>query len=57
MVFFMKVDVYDVVPNGTPNILIFSNGVVNWNGVLNSNGKLKGDHATDFKGYIEKFIA
>jgi hypothetical protein len=53
----MKVDVYDVVPNGTPNILIFSNGVVNWNGVLNSNGKLKGDHATDFKGYIEKFIA
>jgi hypothetical protein len=42
----MKDNVNDEVPNGTPNILIISNGVVNWDGVLKSNNKLKCDHVT-----------
>ncbi len=33
----------DKVPNGTPKILIPSNGLVNWDGVLQSSGRLKGD--------------
>jgi hypothetical protein len=53
----MKGDVNDVVPNGIPQTLIPSNGVVNWDGVLKWNDKLKGDHATHFWGYIEKPIA
>ncbi len=42
----MKDDVNDEVPNGTPNILIISNGVVNWDGVLKSCNKLKCDYVT-----------
>jgi hypothetical protein len=45
------------VPNGIPKTLIPSNGVVNWDGVLKSGGRLKGDHATHFKSWIEKPIA
>ncbi len=33
----------DVMPNGTPNIIILSNGVVNWEGLLKLSDKLKGD--------------
>jgi hypothetical protein len=33
------------VPRETPNILIPSNGVVNWDGVLKFGEKLEGDHA------------
>ncbi len=36
----------DGVPNGTPNILIPSDGVVNWDGVLKLGSKPKGDHVT-----------
>jgi hypothetical protein len=43
MAFFMKADVNDVMPNGTPNIIILSNGVVNWEGLLKLSDKLKGD--------------
>jgi hypothetical protein len=44
----MKNDVNDEVPNGTPKILIPSNGVLNWNKMSKSNNKPKGNHATDF---------
>jgi hypothetical protein len=44
----MKDDVKVKVPNGTPRILILSNGVVNWDGVLKSNGNPEGNHATYF---------
>ena len=53
----MKDDVKVKVPNGTPRILILSDGVVNWDGVLKFGGKPKGDHATHFKGWMEKPIA
>jgi hypothetical protein len=52
----MKVDVNDVMPNKTPQTLIPSNGVVNWDGVLKWNGKSKGDHATHLWGCIKKPI-
>jgi hypothetical protein len=44
----MKNDVKDEVPNGTPNILIPSNGVLNMDGVLKLGNRLEGDHATHF---------
>jgi hypothetical protein len=45
-VFLIKDDVSDEVPNGILQILIPSNGMVNWDGVLKLGGKLEGDHAT-----------
>jgi hypothetical protein len=45
----MKDDVNDEVPNGTPKILIPSNGVLNWNKVSKSSNKPKRNHATHFK--------
>jgi len=48
--------VSDEVPNGTLNILIISNGMVNWDGMLKLGGRLKGDHATHFWGWIERPI-
>jgi hypothetical protein len=53
----MKDDVNDDVPNGTPKILIPSNGVVDWDGVLKLSGRPKGDHVTHLWGWIKKFIA
>ncbi len=53
----MKDDVNDEMSNGTPKILIFSNGVVNWDRVLKLRGRLEGDHATHLWGWIEKHIA
>jgi hypothetical protein len=44
----MKDDVKVTMPNGTPKILIPSNGVVNWDGVLKFGGKPKGDCAMHF---------
>jgi hypothetical protein len=44
----MKDDVKVIVPNGTPKILIPSNGVVNWDWVLKFGGKPEDDHATHF---------
>jgi hypothetical protein len=44
----MKDDVNDEMPNGTPKIIIFFNGVVNWDGMLKSSNKLEGDHVTHF---------
>jgi hypothetical protein len=44
----MKNDLKVEVPNGTPKILIPSNGVINWDGVLRFGGRLEGDHATHF---------
>jgi hypothetical protein len=41
-----KDDVNDEMPNGTPKILIFFDGVVNLDGVLKSNSRPQGDHAT-----------
>jgi hypothetical protein len=49
----MKDDVNDEVPNGTPNILIPSNGVLNWDGVLKSSDKPKRNHTTHFKSWIK----
>jgi hypothetical protein len=46
MHFFIKDDVNDEVPNGTPKILIPFYGVLNWDGVLKLGGKPKGDHGT-----------
>ncbi len=46
----MKDDVKNEVPNGTPKILIISNGVLNKDVVLKPGGKLKGDCATPFLG-------
>jgi hypothetical protein len=42
----MKDNANDGVPNGTPKILIPSNGVISWDGVLKSSDGLEGDHAT-----------
>jgi hypothetical protein len=44
----MKDDLNDEVFKGTPKILIFFYGVLNWDGVSNSSGKLEKDHATHF---------
>jgi hypothetical protein len=52
----MKDDMNDEVFNGTPKILIPSNGVLNWDKVLKSSDMAKGDHATHFKSWIEIFI-
>jgi hypothetical protein len=46
MAFFMKNDVNDEVPNGTPKILIPFNGVVKYDEMLKLSGRLKGDHVT-----------
>jgi hypothetical protein len=48
----MKDDVKDEVPNETPKILIFFDGVVNWDEVLKSNGRPKGDYTTHFCSWI-----
>jgi hypothetical protein len=40
----MKDDVNEEVPNGTLNILIHCNKILNWDGVLKSSGRPKGDH-------------
>ncbi len=42
----MKDDVNHEVPNGTPKILIPSNGVLNLDEVIKSGGKPKWDHVT-----------
>jgi hypothetical protein len=42
----MKDDVNDDVPNGTPKILILSNGVLNLDEVTKSSGKPKRNHVT-----------
>jgi hypothetical protein len=42
----MKDDLNDEVPNGTLNILILSDGVLNLDRVLKLNSNLKGDYAT-----------
>ncbi len=55
--FFMKDDVNDEVPNGTPKTLIPSYGVVNYDGVLNLGGRPQRDHATHLQGWIERPIA
>jgi hypothetical protein len=44
----MKDDMNNEISNGTPKILIPSNGVINWDGVLKSSNKSKGDHVTHF---------
>ncbi len=44
--FLMKDYVNDEVPNGTPKILIPSNGMLNQNGMSESSGNPHGDHAT-----------
>jgi len=44
----MKDDVKVKVPNGTPKILIPSNGLGNWDGVLKFGGRPEGDHAMHF---------
>jgi hypothetical protein len=38
----------DEVPNGTPKILIFFNGVLNWDGVSKLGNKPEGDHLTHY---------
>jgi len=52
----MKDDLNDEVFKGTPKILIFFYGVLNWDGVSNSSGKLEKDHATHFWGWIKRPI-
>lgn len=52
----MKDDVNDEVSNGTPNTLIPSDGMVNWDEVLKSGNRLKGDHATNLSVWIKKPI-
>jgi hypothetical protein len=44
----MKDDVKDEIPNGTPKILFFSNGVLNKDGVSKFNDKLKGGYVAHF---------
>jgi hypothetical protein len=44
----MRDDLSDEVPNGTPKILISSNGVLKWDGVLKLGNKPEGDHVTHF---------
>jgi hypothetical protein len=41
-VFFMKDDLNDELPNGTPKILILFNGVLNWNGCQRWAASLRG---------------
>jgi hypothetical protein len=53
----MKDDDKVKMPNGAPKILIPLDGVVNWDGVLKFGGRLEGDHATHFKGWMERPIA
>jgi hypothetical protein len=53
----MKDDVKVDVPNGTPKILIPSNGVVNWDGEFKSYGRPRSNHATHFLGWIGRPIA
>jgi hypothetical protein len=48
MASFMKYNVNDEVPNGTPKTRIPFDGVVNWDGVLKLGDKSKGDHVTNF---------
>jgi len=48
MAFFMKDNVNDEVPNGTPKTQIPFDGVVNWDWVLKLSDKPKGDHVTKF---------
>jgi hypothetical protein len=48
MAFLMKDDVKVELPNGTPKILIPSDGVVNKDGVLKFGGRPKGDHSMHF---------
>jgi len=52
----MKNNVNDKVPNGTPKTLIPFDGVVNWDRVLKSSNKPKGDHVTNFYGWIKRPI-
>ncbi len=42
----MKDDVNDEVPNGSPEILIPSRGVLNWGGVSKSSDMPEGEHVT-----------
>jgi hypothetical protein len=42
----MKDNVNDEVPNGTPKIIIPSDGAINLDGVLKLNDKPKGEHVT-----------
>jgi hypothetical protein len=44
----MKDDVNNEVPNGTPKILIISDGVLNRDGVSKSNGRPEGDYVAHF---------
>ncbi len=57
MAFFMKDDVNNEVPDGTPKTLIPFDGVVNWDGVLKSIIKPNGDHVTHLWGWIEIHVA
>ncbi len=52
----MKDDVKDEVSNETSKILIFFDGVINWDGVLKSGGKPKGGYAMHFCGWMKKII-
>jgi hypothetical protein len=38
-----------------PKILIFFDGVVNWDGVLEYSGMLEGDYGTHFCSWIETY--
>ncbi len=49
----MKNNLNDEVPNGTPNILIHSDGVLNLDGVSKLGSSPKGDYAT-FLGFNRK---
>jgi hypothetical protein len=46
MAYLMKDDVNDEVPNGNLEIIIPSNGLVNWDGVSKLGNRPKGDHVT-----------
>jgi hypothetical protein len=52
----MKDDLNDEMPNGTPKILILSNGVLNWDGVSKLGSRPKRDYATIFLGWIKRPI-
>jgi hypothetical protein len=52
----MKNDVKVKLPKKIPNILIPSDGVVNWDGVLKSSGKPESNHAKHFLGWIKRPI-
>ncbi len=53
----MKDDMNDEIHNGTLKTLIHFDGMLNQDGMSKLDGKLKGDHATHFKGWIKKPIA